>query len=95
MHPAAKSTTKFGCVVKLKPPLTSARNSLLLRKPRVQREVADEDEWPINTLTGLNSFCLVTREEIPSGMHNLFSLIDVDRDGMIDMVYLREDKSTM
>ena len=45
-------------------------------------QVADEDEWPINTLTGLNSFCLVTREEIPSGMHNLFSLIDVDRDGI-------------
>lgn len=28
-------------------------------------------------------------------MHNLFSLVDVDRDGMIDMVYLREDKSNM
>lgn len=58
-------------------------------------QVADDDEWPINMLTGLNSFCLVTREEIPSGMHNLFTLVDVDRDGMVDMVYLREDKSTM
>jgi hypothetical protein len=55
---------------------------------------ADED-FPANTLTGLQSFCLVTREEIPSGIHNLFSLADVDRDGMIDLVYLKDDRSPM
>lgn len=51
----------------------------------------DEDDFPPNMLTGLQSFCLVTREEIPSGMRNLFSLVDVDRDGMVDMVYLKDD----
>jgi hypothetical protein len=54
-----------------------------------------DEEFPANTLTGLQSFCLVTREEIPSGIHNLFALTDIDRDGMVDMVYLKDDRSPM
>jgi len=37
------------------------------------------------TQTGLNSFCLVAREEISQG--SIFQFADIDRDGMIDMVY--------
>jgi predicted PilT family ATPase len=35
--------------------------------------------------TGLNSFCLVAREEIPE--KSMFKFTDVDRDGMIDMIH--------
>lgn len=35
--------------------------------------------------TGLNSFCLVAREEIPD--KSMFKFTDVDRDGMIDMIH--------
>lgn len=59
------------------------------------KQKQDDEEFPSNTLTGLQSFCLVTREEIPSGIHNMFALADVDRDGMIDMVYLKDDRSPM
>lgn len=58
-------------------------------------KMEDSSEFPENTLTGLQSFCLVTREEIPSGMHNTFTFADVDRDGMVDMLYLKDDRSPM
>ena len=40
------------------------------------------------TISGLNSFCLVTREEVPEQIHNLINFADIDRDGMIDMFYV-------
>ena len=46
-----------------------------------------------NGLKGLNSYCLVTREPLPSGSRNLFSFTDVDRDGAIDMMYLSKEGS--
>lgn len=39
-------------------------------------------------LTGLGSFCLVQREEVPEQIHNLFNFADIDRDGMVDMFYV-------
>ena len=42
----------------------------------------------VDVLNGLGSFCLVTREEIPEQIHNLFNFADIDRDGMIDMFYV-------
>lgn len=39
-------------------------------------------------LTGLGSFCLVQREEVPEQIRNLFNFADIDRDGMIDMFYV-------
>ena len=37
------------------------------------------------TLSGMNSFCLVAREEIAAG--SMFQFADIDRDGMMDMIY--------
>lgn len=46
------------------------------------------------SLKGLNSFCLVTREEVPSQSSNLFSFSDIDRDAMVDMLFVtRNDLS--
>ena len=39
-------------------------------------------------LSGLGSFCLISREEVPEQIHNLFNFADIDRDGMIDMFYV-------
>lgn len=36
-------------------------------------------------MKGLNTYCLVAREEVPA--KSIFKFTDVDRDGMIDMVY--------
>jgi len=45
-------------------------------------------------LKGLNSFCLIAREEVPSSTNNLFSFADVDRDAMVDMLFItRNDLS--
>ena len=41
-------------------------------------------------LKGLNSYCLVSRELIPDTQKNLFSFADIDRDGMVDMLYLEK-----
>jgi len=60
-------------------------------KSKAQRKVEDEDEeTPSNMLTGQQSFCLISREDMPQGTHNLISLVDVDRDGMVDMVYAKQ-----
>mmetsp|Transcript_15396 Transcript_15396/g.14988 ORF Transcript_15396/g.14988 Transcript_15396/m.14988 type:complete len:207 (+) Transcript_15396:435-1055(+) len=43
---------------------------------------------------GLNSFCLVQRDEIPSSSTNLFHFADADRDSMIDLIFVtRNDLS--
>ena len=41
-------------------------------------------------MTGLGSFCLVTREEIPNGIRSMFNFADLDRDGMMDMFYVNQ-----
>lgn len=51
---------------------------IYLRRERISQENA----------TGYNSYCLVAREEIPS--NSLVQFTDVDRDGMIDLVYSTE-----
>lgn len=58
-------------------------------------KVNDDNEFPADKLTGLQSFCLVDRAEIPSGIHSLFEFADIDRDGMVDMVYLKDDRQPM
>lgn len=70
---------------------------------RREKEVltSPNDEDSVNTtmgtdgsLKGLNSFCLVTREEVPSQSSNLFSFADIDRDAMVDMLFVtRNDLS--
>lgn len=44
-----------------------------------------------NTLRGLNTFCLVAREEIPASSNNLFHFADIDRDAMIDMLFVTKN----
>ena len=39
-------------------------------------------------LTGLGSFCLVSREKLPDWTDNLVNFADMDNDGMIDMFYV-------
>ena len=39
-------------------------------------------------MQGLGSFCLVSREEVPEQIHNIFNFADIDRDGMVDMFYV-------
>ena len=36
----------------------------------------------------MGSFCLVDRQELPSSTGNLVQFEDIDRDGMIDMLYV-------
>jgi hypothetical protein len=55
---------------------------IYLRRERTMPMKEDDD---IITVTGgLNSYCLVAREEIQP--QSMFSFTDIDRDGMIDMV---------
>jgi hypothetical protein len=42
-------------------------------------------------LKGLNTFCLVAREEIPANLNNLFHFADVDRDAMVDMIFFSKN----
>lgn len=66
---------------------------------RREREVAEEtgEEFTLNetsfdkTLQGLNSFCLVAREEVPPQTNNLFSFADVDRDAMVDLLFITKN----
>lgn len=45
-------------------------------------------------MRGLNDYCLVLREEVPSLAGNLFHFADVDRDAMVDMLFVtRNDLS--
>ena len=53
----------------------------------VTTETSEFHESP-STLDGLGSFCLVSREEVPEQIHNLFNFADIDRDGMIDLFYV-------
>ena len=39
----------------------------------------------------MNAYCLVSREEIPSLTGNLFHFADVDRDAMIDMLFVTKN----
>jgi hypothetical protein len=42
----------------------------------------------------MNSLCLVAREEVPAHTSNLFSFADIDRDAMVDMLFItRNDLS--
>lgn len=42
-------------------------------------------------LKGLNAYCLVSREEIPSSTNNLFYFADMDRDAMIDLIFVTKN----
>ena len=60
----------------------------LRREKATLVDLSDSEPISNATLSGMNSFCLVAREEIPIG--SLFSFTDIDRDGMIDMIYSNE-----
>ena len=68
---------------------------IYLRRERAKKLIKDETEVKEKSdgLKGLNSYCLVSRELIPATTKNLFSFADVDRDGMIDMMYLENSGS--
>ena len=55
----------------------------LRREKATLSEAVDSENS--ETFTSLNSFCLVAREEIAAG--SIFQFADIDRDGMIDMIY--------
>ena len=59
---------------------------IYLRRDRSKADVYQENTSNQN---GLNSYCLVARQEIDAG--SVFKFADVDRDGMIDMVYTGSD----
>lgn len=57
---------------------------------------AEGPQTPLDesSLRGLNDYCLVLREEVPSLTGNLFHFTDVDRDAMVDMLFVtRNDLS--
>ncbi len=60
---------------------------------REQETFLIEDEQSLaNTTTelikGLNSFCLIMREEVPAHTKNLFTFADIDRDAMVDLLFM-------
>lgn len=69
---------------------------IYLRREHESNDDSIDDTQIINNeeIKGLNSFCLVTREEIPTATNNLFYFSDVDRDSMVDMMFItRNDLS--
>ena len=42
-------------------------------------------------VSGLNTFCLISRVELPRESRNLISFADVDRDSLVDMIYVSKD----
>lgn len=42
-------------------------------------------------LKGLNSFCLIVREEVPAYTNNLFTFADIDRDAMVDLLFVTKN----
>jgi hypothetical protein len=68
---------------------------IYLRREREVTQSGDEDgdqddkasNNTSNYFKGLNSFCLVSREEVPSLSNNLFYFADLDRDAMVDMLF--------
>jgi len=71
---------------------------IYLRRERVS-SLAEEDEDSSKSsssstkppVKGLNTFCLISRDEVPQGSGNLFQFADIDRDGMIDMLYVNSN----
>ena len=53
-----------------------------------QVQTNKNDTTPAQNLTGLGSFCLVSREELPDNIGNMVYFNDIDRDGMVDMFYV-------
>lgn len=66
---------------------------------RREKETNDEmNEDSVNStvefdpsIKGLNAYCLAAREEIPSSTNNLFHFADVDRDAMVDMLFITKN----
>jgi hypothetical protein len=70
---------------------------IYLRREKEQPDTLNDDESAVMNETtsgqfkGLNSFCLVTREEVPSSTNNIFTFADVDRDAMVDMLFITKN----
>jgi hypothetical protein len=62
-------------------------NASDIDRPTLKVSSNDSD----TTLKGLNSFCLVAREELPSNTNNLFHFTDIDRDSMVDMIFITKN----
>ena len=63
---------------------------IFLRR-ELQNDDSEEQVETISVMKGLNAFCLATREEIPSQSNNLFHFADMDKDGMIDMLFVTKN----
>lgn len=56
--------------------------------------ITEDEQSSANTTTepvsikGLNSFCLIMREEVPAHTKNLFTFADIDRDAMVDLLFM-------
>lgn len=65
---------------------------------REQETTTSDDEQSTSNLTadstplkGLNSFCLIIREEVPAYTNNLFTFADIDRDAMVDLLFVTKN----
>lgn len=65
------------------------------REKETSEEGDDTSGMSATELRGLNTYCLVTREEIPSNSNNLFHFADVDRDAMVDMIFFSKNDQTI
>eukprot|EP00352_Strombidinopsis_acuminata_P007097 CAMPEP_0176362462 /NCGR_PEP_ID=MMETSP0126-20121128/18448_1 /TAXON_ID=141414 ORGANISM="Strombidinopsis acuminatum, Strain SPMC142" /NCGR_SAMPLE_ID=MMETSP0126 /ASSEMBLY_ACC=CAM_ASM_000229 /LENGTH=120 /DNA_ID=CAMNT_0017718395 /DNA_START=655 /DNA_END=1017 /DNA_ORIENTATION=- len=94
-HSASLVDFDGDCISDLFITVTSGGKSyyeIYLRRERVASlsEVEDEaaNKTTVNApVKGLNSYCLIARQEVPDYSGNLFTFSDIDRDGMIDMLY--------
>jgi hypothetical protein len=70
---------------------------IYLRREKEEPDTLNDDENTVMNETasgqfkGLNSLCLVTREEVPSSTNNIFTFADVDRDAMVDMLFITKN----
>lgn len=65
---------------------------------REQETSSSDDELTLTNssadstpLKGLNSFCLIVREEVPAYTNNLFTFADIDRDAMVDLLFVTKN----
>ncbi|TNV73941.1 hypothetical protein FGO68_gene2124 [Halteria grandinella] len=66
---------------------------IYLRREKEQSMGSDEEVSLNDTngqFKGLNSLCLVTRQEVPVQANNIFSFADIDRDAMVDMMFVNK-----
>lgn len=68
----------------------------------MRREIKEEDDddsgnftHSVGDIEGLNTFCLVSRTELPSSTNNLFYFADIDRDSLVDMLFVTKNDMSL